>query len=245
MAHSTPDKPALTRTALSLLVALFLALSLAASPAAAADDPQPSVVFLGDSVTAGFGFFGQKENAKNITGTVNNPFPSSWNLGDNALSDCSPGDGTPIDQCSNNNYNGSPGMRARGRPDPRRPNVAVLLPDRRQPGPGQCRPGGELGGDRFNSCAVGHRRPVQLPAEHHQEHPRGHDAGREPDPVQHAADQTGPGSGHQRGLRGFHSVARVDRLVGLPGLSTSWTARTSSGRRTSRHRTSRTCTRRC
>ena len=53
------------------------------------------MVFLGDSVTAGFGFFGQKENAKNITGTVNNPFPSSWNLGDNALSDCSPGDGNP------------------------------------------------------------------------------------------------------------------------------------------------------
>ncbi|MEZ5118383.1 MAG: hypothetical protein R2686_00580 [Candidatus Nanopelagicales bacterium] len=123
MAHSTPGKPAITRAALGMLVALFLGLGLAASPAAAAD-PQPSVVFLGDSVTAGFGYFGQKENAKNITGTVNDPFPSSWTLGDNALSDCSPGDGTPIDQCSNNNFNGAPWSAGPWKAGPKAPNVA-------------------------------------------------------------------------------------------------------------------------
>lgn len=139
MAHSTPDKPAITRTALSLLVALFLGLSLAGSPAAAAD-PQPSVVFLGDSVTAGFGFFGQKENAKNITGTVNNPFPSSWNLGDNALSDCSPGDGTPIDQCSNNNFNGEPWNAGPWKAGPKAPNVAYSYQIAGSQDPGNAAP---------------------------------------------------------------------------------------------------------
>ncbi|MCU0299417.1 MAG: hypothetical protein MUF33_12990, partial [Candidatus Nanopelagicales bacterium] len=92
------------------LLATFAAMALAfvglAAPASA--DEQPSVIFMGDSVTAGFGYFGEKENAKNITGTVNDPFPSNWYIGNNSLSDCSPGAGTPIDQCSNNNYNGAP-----------------------------------------------------------------------------------------------------------------------------------------
>lgn len=106
------------------VVALLFGLVVAASPAAA-DDPVPSVVFIGDSVTAGFGHFGQKENAKNVTGTVNTPFPSSWYFGDNSLSDCSPADvGTPIDQCSNNNYNGAPWSAGPWKPGPKSPDVA-------------------------------------------------------------------------------------------------------------------------
>lgn len=97
---------------LAMLVGLLGATSLvgagAASARVTAQDAK-SVIFIGDSVTAGFGYFGQKENAKNISGKVNNEFPSNWYFGDNSLSDCSPADhGTPIDQCSNNNFNGAP-----------------------------------------------------------------------------------------------------------------------------------------
>src|SRR5690606_8428794 len=107
-----------------LLATLFAAAGLAVAPASA-DDPPPSVIFLGDSVTAGFGYFGQKENAKNITGTVNNEFPSSWYLGDNSLSDCSPsGTSTPIDQCSNNNFNGAPWSAGPWKAGAKSPNVA-------------------------------------------------------------------------------------------------------------------------
>ncbi|MBK6763023.1 MAG: hypothetical protein IPG68_06995 [Micrococcales bacterium] len=110
---------------LGLLAAAALTLAGAATNPAAAADPQPSVVFLGDSVTAGFGYFGQKENAKNISGTVNNPFPSSWYLGDNSLSDCSPASsGTPIDQCSNNNFNGAPWSAGPWKAGANSPNVA-------------------------------------------------------------------------------------------------------------------------
>ena len=109
-------------TALAVLTASTLALGAAANPAAA-DDPPPSVVFLGDSVTAGFGYFGQKENAPSVTGTVNQPFLSAW-TGDNSLNACSPATGTPIDQCSNNNYNGSPWKAGPWKPGANSPNVA-------------------------------------------------------------------------------------------------------------------------
>ncbi len=81
----------------------------AASQTPAARWGAPSdVVFIGDSVTAGFGYLGPQENAKNISGPVNQEFANSWKSGDNSLSDCSPADqGTPLNQCSNNNYSGS------------------------------------------------------------------------------------------------------------------------------------------
>jgi len=110
---------------LGLLAAAALSLAGTVNNPAAAADPQPSVVFLGDSVTAGFGYFGQKENAKNVSGTVNNPFPSSWYFGDNSLSDCSPAStGTPIDQCSNNNFNGAPWSAGPWKAGANSPNVA-------------------------------------------------------------------------------------------------------------------------
>lgn len=90
---------------LLLLLALVVA-PLGAGPAAA--DSQPSVVFLGDSVTAGFGYLGADENAPNVTGAVNSPFANSWYLGDNSLKDCNPIAPTPDDRCSNNNVNGAP-----------------------------------------------------------------------------------------------------------------------------------------
>lgn len=111
--------------------AVAIGLTLLGQPAAQAEpaadvaaQAQPSVIFLGDSVTAGFGYFGQKENAKNISGSVNQEFANSWYFGDNSLSDCNPVDGTPIDQCSNNNWNGTPWSAGPWQPGPNAPNVA-------------------------------------------------------------------------------------------------------------------------
>ncbi|MEZ5185475.1 MAG: hypothetical protein R2720_06995 [Candidatus Nanopelagicales bacterium] len=126
----TRTRPARLPVLLALIAGLALAVAgLATSPAAAAtpaaNDSPPPVIFLGDSVTAGFGYFGQKENAKNVTGTVNNPFPNSWYFGDSSLSDCSPsGVTTPIDQCSNNNYDGAPWSAGPWQAGPKAPNVA-------------------------------------------------------------------------------------------------------------------------
>ena len=111
----------------AVVAGLLAAMGLSnVTPASAAPGDEPkSVIFIGDSVTAGFGYFGQKENAKNITGKVNEAFPSSWYFGDNSLSDCSPADtGTPIDQCSNNNYNGAPWGAGPWKAGPDAPNVA-------------------------------------------------------------------------------------------------------------------------
>ncbi len=80
------------------------------TPTARADTPS-DVVFIGDSVTAGFGYFGSQENAYEISGTVvNQAFPNAWNAGDNALSACSPATypEPKLNQCSNNNLNGAP-----------------------------------------------------------------------------------------------------------------------------------------
>lgn len=98
----------------------------AESPGSAARADTPSdVIFIGDSVTAGFGYFGASENAKNISGSVNKPFENSWYLGDNSLKDCSPADkGTPIDQCSNNNINGAPWNAGPWQPGANSPTVS-------------------------------------------------------------------------------------------------------------------------
>ena len=64
------------------------------------------VVFLGDSVTAGFGFFGAQENQ--ISGaTVNTEFADNWVTGSSSLDKCDP-PATPDDRCSNNNFDGQP-----------------------------------------------------------------------------------------------------------------------------------------
>ena len=120
---------ALAATAIALLflfaqVGAGHAAAAPAQPAKAAADAE-SVIFLGDSVTAGFGYLGQKENAKNITGSVNNAFANSWYFGDNSLSDCNPpSSGTPDDRCSNNNFNGAPWSAGPWKAGPQSPDVA-------------------------------------------------------------------------------------------------------------------------
>ena len=112
-------------TIVSVVAALFM---MAAGTAAAADTTETfddSVTFIGDSVTAGFGYCGT-ENAKNISCKVNGEMADRWYFGDNSLSDCAPKDppALPNDACSNNNYNGKPWTQGAWQPGPDAPNVA-------------------------------------------------------------------------------------------------------------------------
>ncbi len=110
------------RFASGIIVALALLLAPLASGAHA--DTPPSVIFLGDSVTAGFGYLGAQENAPNISGGVNNSFANSWYFGDNSLSDCNPVSPVPDDRCSNNNANGQPWSAGPWKPGAGSPSVS-------------------------------------------------------------------------------------------------------------------------
>ena len=112
----------MTRKAWAVL-AVAAALLFAPMGAAQADS-QPSVIFLGDSVTAGFGYLGQQENAPNISGAVNSPFANAWYFGDNSLSDCDPVAPVPDDRCSNNNYASAPWNAGPWQPGATSPSVA-------------------------------------------------------------------------------------------------------------------------
>jgi hypothetical protein len=82
------------------------------------------VYFIGDSVTAGFGYCGTEAgaDAQQITCRTNEPFANAW-LGPNSLSVCKPPE--PVDdRCSNNNYAGQPWSIGPWAPDPNAPGVA-------------------------------------------------------------------------------------------------------------------------
>lgn len=85
--------------------------------------PSGTVTFIGDSVTAGFGYCGASENASNITCKPNQEFANAWYFGDNSLYDCKPPD-VPNDACSNDNDNGKPWDAAPWSPGPKSPTVA-------------------------------------------------------------------------------------------------------------------------
>ena len=109
---------AATAFAVSGLVTLVLTSSaLAASP--------PNVYFIGDSVTAGFGYCGTEggANSSSITCKSNQPFADAWKFGDNSLSDCEPPD-PANDRCSNNNDKGAPWNAPAWAPGPTAPTVA-------------------------------------------------------------------------------------------------------------------------
>jgi Ricin-type beta-trefoil lectin domain len=93
----------------------------AATPPANAD----RVIFLGDSVTAGFGYCGVEggDNSDDINCGVNAPMANAWKFGDNNLSACKPPD--PVnDRCSNDNNRGKPWESGPWAPDPTAPTVA-------------------------------------------------------------------------------------------------------------------------
>ena len=91
-------------TLVSVVAALFL---MAATTAAAADTTEnfnDSVVFIGDSVTAGFGYCGLRAGQER-TAAAGSGDGELWNRGDNTLNDCTPPNPPelPNDACSNDN----------------------------------------------------------------------------------------------------------------------------------------------
>ena len=85
-----------------------------------------AVTFIGDSVTAGFGYCGIAENAPRVNCGSNQEMANSWYREDNSLSDCAPPDApAPLtDACSNDNDNGRPWDAGAWRPGPLAPTIA-------------------------------------------------------------------------------------------------------------------------
>jgi hypothetical protein len=114
---------------LAAIVSVVAVIALMAAAAAAAagttETFSNSVTFIGDSVTAGFGYCGT-ENAKNVTCKTNEEFADSWYFGNNSLSDCAPPNPPTAlnDACSNNNVNGFPWQAAPWKAGPNAPRIA-------------------------------------------------------------------------------------------------------------------------
>ena len=245
--HIGPTPATARRTAalLGFLTTVVLGLTMmgggasATAKESAPSDQPPSVIFLGDSVTAGFGYFGQKENAKNVTGTVNNEFPEQLVLRRQQPLRLQPAEfGHARRSLQQQQLQRGALERRSVAGGSQLPERGVLLPDRRESGPQRLGAGRELGGHGFDAGHVGRRWRVQLPVEEHQEHLRGDDAGGEPDPGQLPAGQA------RAGARSPTAPART-RPSGWAGPGggptrrrTSSTAPTSSGPRTSRPTTS-------
>lgn len=111
------------------VASLFLGMTALGAVPATAQDPAPNgsnpVVFLGDSVTAGYGYLGAKEDPAVAVGTVNEPFANNWLTGPTSLSYCTPvSDGVLDDRCSNNNVLGAPWDAGSWKQGVAAPNVA-------------------------------------------------------------------------------------------------------------------------
>jgi len=82
------------------------------------------VYFIGDSVTAGFGYCGTEAGTESneITCRTNEPFANAW-TGVNSVEACKPPE--PVDdRCSNNNYGGRPWSTGPWAADPNAPRIA-------------------------------------------------------------------------------------------------------------------------
>lgn len=106
---------------LGAFVALFL---IATAPAAAIGPPESfsdKVTFIGDSVTAGFGYCGA-ENKWDLTCKVNGEMKNRW-LSTDSIRACKPPE-VPTDACSNDNFDGKPWAQPPWTPGPHAPDVA-------------------------------------------------------------------------------------------------------------------------
>ncbi|HEY2477376.1 MAG TPA: hypothetical protein VGI17_01470 [Solirubrobacterales bacterium] len=109
-------------TIVSVIMVVFL--MTAAAALGATETFSPSVTFIGDSVTAGFGYCGT-ENAKEVTCKPNEEFANAW-TGKNSIKACAP-KASPaplVDACSNDNFNGKPWKQDPWKPGPDAPVVA-------------------------------------------------------------------------------------------------------------------------
>jgi hypothetical protein len=99
-----------------------------AAPARVAQVAAPgnTVTFIGDSVTAGFGYCGPAETAAGVQCRPNQEMANSWVVGKNSLKDCAPPDPplNPTDACSNDNDKGAPWNAPPWSPGPDAPDVA-------------------------------------------------------------------------------------------------------------------------
>jgi hypothetical protein len=88
----------------------------------------PKVYFIGDSVTAGFGYCGFEggDNSANVSCGPNQSMANAWKEGPNSLQACAPSEKVkPVnDRCSNNNARGAPWNAGPWFPDPNAPSVA-------------------------------------------------------------------------------------------------------------------------
>jgi hypothetical protein len=88
--------------------------------------PAGVVTFIGDSVTAGFGYCGIAENAKNVSCSPNQEMADSWYFGNNSLSGIAEPDApAPLnDACSNDNDKGMPWNAPAWTRGPHSPRIA-------------------------------------------------------------------------------------------------------------------------
>jgi len=102
-----------------------LAMAISAPPAKA---PPPGltndVYFIGDSVTAGFGYCGSEVPGHLKNCNINTPFEDKWGAAPWGLNECAP-PAIPNDRCSNNNFsNGNPWDQGPWRPGPKAPTIS-------------------------------------------------------------------------------------------------------------------------
>jgi hypothetical protein len=109
-------------------VILIGVLPMSAAPAGAIQLAAPgnTVTFIGDSVTAGFGYCGPAEVASGVSCRPNQEMANSWVIGKNSLKDCAPPHPplNPTDACSNDNDGGAPWNAPPWSPGPNAPDIA-------------------------------------------------------------------------------------------------------------------------
>ena len=97
---------------------------ISTATAGAAETFSNSVTFIGDSVTAGFGYCGTENLAKVDDCQPNEEMEDSWDLGI-SLKKCAPPATPPLtDACSNDNFNGEPWKGPAWTPGPNAPRIA-------------------------------------------------------------------------------------------------------------------------
>jgi hypothetical protein len=119
-----------------LFASILSLLAVSAGVASAAPSPDKSdgradapeyedkMTFIGDSVTAGFGYCGTKESSRVSCG-LNQEMEDNWKWGDTALKKCAPEDGkVPDDACSNDNVDGKPWTADPWKAGPNAPKIA-------------------------------------------------------------------------------------------------------------------------